>query len=262
MCRPVPGNRGDALEGRLVYRLSSRAERAACNGRSFHEHGVAPAPWRIAPGERRSLRKLSGGLLAVPAAAAPADRCDLSLRAQRRRHRRRRRCDARPAPGRSGRGIAPTSWRRSPAGPPSPRWPEVFAPLAVAIARHRLPRAAAGRSARRVRAGRRARRATPTAPSCSTTAGARPTRSAACCCTSTASTTPRALARSDAICSALQLDQLLAGPRRRRARGRLYVPLGRRVARTASRSSELLARARQRPRPRASSPTSSPGRAS
>ena len=48
-------------------------------------------------GERRSLRELSGRLLALPAGAAPADRRDLPLRAHRRRHRRRRRRDARPS---------------------------------------------------------------------------------------------------------------------------------------------------------------------
>ena len=88
-------------------------------------------------------------------------------------------------------------------------------------------------------------RATPTAPSCSTTAAARPTRSAGCCCTCTASTTPR---RWRAVRRHLQraaADQLLAGPQRRR-RARPPLRAARRLrARTASRPSELLRAARQ-----------------
>ena len=69
-----------------------------------------------------------------------------------------------------------------------------------------------------------ATRSTPTAPTCSTTAAARPTRSAACCCTCTASTTPGAAAVGrDLQCAAA--DQLLAGPSVDLPRGRCYVPL-------------------------------------
>ncbi len=86
---------------------------------------------------------------------------------------------------------------------PSPRWPEVFAPLGTAIAEHRLPLPLLGdlldafaQDAQQTRYDDRA--------SCSTTAGARPTRSAGCCCTSTASTTRarwRARTRSARRCS-------------------------------------------------------------
>ena len=167
--------------------------------------------------ERRPLRELSGGLLAVPAAAASADRCDLPLRPHRRRHRRRRRRDARPSAWPTWPRIAPTCWRSRPAGrrrragpTSSGRWPR-------RIVAHRLPVPLLARPARRLRAGRRPDRATPTEPSCSTTAAARRTRSAACCCTSTASTTPARWRSPTPICTRAAARQLLAGPRRRPA---------------------------------------------
>ena len=96
-----------------------------------------PRP-RESPRERRSLRELPGGLLAVPAAASPADRRDLSLRPHRRRHRRRRRRDARANDSQTSPPFAPISWRsrrlgrRRRAGPRcSGRWPARYA--------HRLP---------------------------------------------------------------------------------------------------------------------------
>ncbi len=70
----------------------------------------------------------------------------------------------------------------------------------------------------------RARPATPTAPPCSTTVAARQIRSAGSCSISTESTTPRALAQSDAICSALQLANFWQDLGVDAARGRLYVP--------------------------------------
>ena len=50
-----------------------------------------------------------------------------------------------------------------------------------------------------------ARRATRISTTCSTTAGARPIRSGACCCTSIAPTRPPISRQSDAICTSLQL---------------------------------------------------------
>ena len=65
-----------------------------------------------ARGDRRPLRKLSGRVVAVPAAAASGRHGDLPLRTHRRRPGRRRRCNARPRGWRSWRCTAPT-WLRS-----------------------------------------------------------------------------------------------------------------------------------------------------
>ena len=83
----------------------------------------------------------------------PIDR-DLPVRPHRRRHRRRRRA-RRPEERLADLAAFRADLTRGRGGrPPSPRWPEVFGPLSGHRA-HRLPRAAARRPARRVRAGRR-----------------------------------------------------------------------------------------------------------
>ena len=108
--------------------------------------------------------------------------------------------------------------------PPSPRWRRR---LRAARARHRRasPAAAAPAATCSTPSARtRCRRATPIAPSCSTTAGARRTRSAGCCCTSHGVADARSLAQSDAICSALQLANFWQDLGVDASRGRLYVP--------------------------------------
>ena len=111
-------------------------------------------------------------------------------------------------------------------------WPGVFAPLAARHREHALPEPCCTicsmPSSRTC-----ATRATPIATRCSTTAGARPTRSGACCCTCTASTTPTSLRQSDAICIAPAADQLLAGPERRPAARPQLPAAGRRGAPSA-----------------------------
>ena len=133
----------------------------------------------------------------------------------------------------------------------------MFEPLARRIARaSRCRSTLLRRPARRLRAGRDASRATPTAPRCSTTAAARPTRSAGCCCTSTASTTPRALRQSDAICTALQLINFWQDLSVDLPRGRLYLPRGRLPPPRRRRRSTLLRRHGQRRRRARWSPSS------
>ena len=156
--------------------------------------------------------------MAVPAAPAAGRSPPSTVRPHGRRHRRRRRRAAAPAPGRPAR-LPRRPGRRGarPVGPP-PRWPDVFGAAAPARCAAFAPaRAAAGRPARCLRAGRRARRATaaamPTAPSCSTTAAARPTRSAGCCCTCYGVDDAPSLRAQRRHLQRAAADQLLAGPR-------------------------------------------------
>ena len=90
---------------------------------------------------------------------------------------------------------------------------------ATARCRRRCSRTSSARFART-----HGRRATPRGPTCSTTAGARPTRSAASCCAS-AGWRERALDEaSDAVCTALQLTNFWQDLAVDWTRGRLYVP--------------------------------------
>ena len=137
----------------------------------------------------------------------------------------------------------------------------MFEPLAAAIARHRLPVELldalldAFVQDVTVSALRRPRRR------CSTTAAARPIRSAGCCCISTASATPTTLARSDAICTALQLANFWQDLGVDTRRGRLYLPEAD-CRRHGVDPLDLLAGKDSAARRTASSPMPSPGRAS
>ena len=216
--------------------------------------------WRIAAGERRSLRELSGGLLALPAAAASADRRDLPLRPHRRRHRRRRRGDARRAPRRPGRVS-----RRPARGRGRPRrrrraGPRCSVRSPGSCTRHRLPVPLladlldAFAQDARADALRRPHRAARLLP-----ALGEPDRPPAAASLRHRRRRAR-WRRSDAICSALQLANFWQDLGVDAARGRLYVPRGRRARHGVELDGAARA-ARQRPGARASSPNSSPGRA-
>jgi hypothetical protein len=136
---------------------------------------------------------------------------------------------------RSGPAAArPARLRRRPGGHragATDLWPlaRSVRPAGPGDARLRAARSAAGRPALGLRAGRRedARRqpAMPTAPNCWTTAAARPTRSAGCCCISMPSTMRSRWRSSDAICSALQLINFWQDIGVDLPRGRFYLPL-------------------------------------
>ena len=106
--------------------------------------------------------------------------------------------------------------------PDSGRWPSVFPHWPCRCSCMRCPRR--GCMPCSMPSSRTfATRVMPTAPACWTIARVRPTRSAACCCTCTASATRLSLRQSDAICSALQLinfwqDLSVDLPRDRRVR--------------------------------------------
>ena len=201
--------------------------------------------------ERRSLRKLSGRLAALPAGAcgrrsppstgSPAPPTTSPTKATRRRDERLADLAAYRADLHADRGRRA---RRRRAGPTSSAR---SAARSTRIAcRCRCSTTCSSAFEQDVR-----KTATPTAPSCSTTAAARPTRSAGCCCTCTASTTRASLRAVRRDLHRAAAHQLLAGPRRRR---RARPPL--RAARpTAQRHgvdpTRCSPRARQRPRSRA-----------
>jgi phytoene/squalene synthetase len=81
--------------------------------------------------------------------------------------------------------------------------------------------------------------ATATTPSCCTIASAQPTRLDACCCICTASRDARELARSDAICTALQLINFWQDVRIDVARARWY-PSVQTMARYGVQDTDLL----------------------
>ena len=220
-------------------------------------------PWRIGIVPVDHYENFPVASLLCPARAAPGDRGDLRLRPHRRRHRRRRRRARRASGWPRWPPTAPTLAATA-ARPARPRrWPQVFEPLARG---DRAPPPAGRRCSTTcstpssqdvtVHALRRPRRR------CSTTAAARPTRSAGCCCICTASATPSALA---------PLRRDLQRPAARstsgrtwastRARGRLYLPRGR-LPPPRRRSARAARRHGQRRGPRAWSPRPSPGRAS
>ena len=218
-------------------------------------------PWTIAHRERRTLRELPRRLAALPAA-----RCA----------RRSPRSTASRAPP----TTSPTKATRARASG-SPTWPRT-APTCAATASGRPASRAGRRCSSRWRAAIVATacrsqllddlldafaqdvtavRATPTAPSCSTTAAARPTRSAGCCCTCTASATPSALAPlATRSARALQLINFWQDLGVDLPRGRLYLPTAD-CAATASTRTTLLAGKDSAARRARSSPSCAPGRA-
>ena len=188
----------------------------------------------------------------MPAPLSARGRRDLPLRAHRRRPRRRGRRDA-PRSGladlarlsrRPARHRARRSRRRL-AGA------TVFARARPRRSRARAAAAAAARPAERVRAGRRSTRYARLGADCSTTAAARPTRSAGCCCTSYGCRDATALAA-----VGRDLHGAAARPTSGRTsastsrNGRLYVPLDDLRRASASTSKTLLARPRRRRRAR------------
>ena len=168
---------------------------------------AAQPPWTIARRERRSLRELSGRFAAVPAARC-ARRSRRSTRFARtaddiadegdatagERLRRPGRLPRRPARRRRRRRRRRRAGRRC-----SSRWPRRSRATRLPLDAARPTCSSAFVQDVTEPALRRPRRR------CSTTAAARPTRSAGCCCICTASTTPTRWRRSDAICTALQL---------------------------------------------------------
>ena len=166
---------------------------------------------------------------------SPSPRCS----ARRRCARRSRRSTPSPAP--------PTTWPTKATPARASGWPR-WRPTAPTSPRPR-PGAPASALAARVRAARRRRSLAHRLPvelldalldafiqdvtvsplrrsrrRCSTTAGAPPIRSAGCCCISTASAAAEHLARSDAICTALQLANFWQDLGVDTRRGRLYLP--------------------------------------
>jgi phytoene/squalene synthetase len=129
----------------------------------------------------------------------------------------------------------------------------VFAPLAAMLQSHALPvpllddlLSAFIQDVEKTRDAP----ATPTAPSCWTTAAARPTPWAGCCCTCTACDGAQALDESDAICTALQLINFWQDLSVDLPRARFYLPDADCAAHGVDRAQLLaLAAPRRRPRP-------------
>jgi hypothetical protein len=195
---------------------------------------VAPCTSNSHPGDaRRPLRKLSSRIRSCcPNACAGRSKPSTALRAAQTTLPTR----ATPVPMQSDSQALAAYNRRtrraSNAASPSSSKDSVFAPTGRCYRTNGTADPATSRPARRLRAGRGARNATPTPPNCSTTAAARPTRSAACCSAPTRSTTPpENLKQSDAICSALQLinhwqDVAIDWRRTRRHTARRRLDLG------------------------------------
>ena len=168
----------------------------------------------------RPLRELSGRFVPAATCAAAGDRRDLPLRARCRRRRRRGRCAARSAPRRS-RPLRARA-RRDRRGPAAVR-----STVRGARRRDRPSRAAAGAVPRpplRVPPGRGHASLRELGRRSSTTAAARPIRSAAFCSASIGTTIAAALAWSDAICTALQLANFWQDIAVDWTKGRVYLP--------------------------------------
>ena len=161
----------------------------------------------------------------LPTRHAPAHRGDLRVCAHRRRLRRR----GRPAPATCGSRCSTTGWRDPRCTRPLRARRSVLttrtaaAQVFLALGRHDAARAicepaALRRPAERVPAGRRRCTATRRGPTCSTTAGARPIRSAGWCCASPATDDAARRSRVRRRLHGAAADELLAGPRPRLAR--------------------------------------------
>ena len=213
--------------------------------------------------ERRSLRELSGRLLAVPARAAPAGRAIYRFARTADDIADEGDAHARRAPRRPGRATAPTSCAVAAGRTRVAALARASSRRLAAQLRAASPaRAAAARPARRLRAGRaqaalrRPRRAArllpplgqPDRPPAAAPVRHRRRRRAA------RSPTPSA--------RALQLDQLLAGPQRRLPRAAATTCRAPMRSATASMIDELLARRDSARVARAGRASSSPGRAS